>query len=265
MEHDDVGVATDVLPVARTGFGIAANAYTRGRPEYPGQILHWLTDTMGLRPGKTVVDVGAGTGKFTKFLLETGATVIAVEPVAAMRDELAAALPSVRVIDGTAQATTLDASSCDVIVCAQAFHWFATKATLAEFRRVLRANGKLGLVWNVRDESVDWVAAITRIQTPYEGNTPRYHSGAWRAVFTGGPFLPPQEEVFPYAHEGVPDRVIIDRSLSVSFIAALPESEQARVAAELRSLIASHPALQGRDTVQFPYQTHAFSFSLGSA
>jgi len=257
----DVSGLSDVLPVARIGFGKAADAYARGRPDYPPELLGWLRETLGLHHGKTVVEVGAGTGKFTKRLVETGATVVAVEPVAAMRAELTATLPAVRTIDATADATSLDASSCDAVGCAQAFHWFATETAVTEFSRVLRPDGRLGLVWNVRDESVDWVAEITRILAPYEGDAPRYRTGAWRRVWAGGPFLAPVETVFAYEHVGAPQRVIVDRSLSVSFIAALPRSEQAKVASELGSLIARHPALSGRETVAFPYRTHAFAFS----
>jgi SAM-dependent methyltransferase len=255
----------DVPPVARIGFENAADAYVRGRPDYPAEILGWLRNTMGLDSSRKAVEIGAGTGKFTKLLVETGATVIAVEPVAAMRAELEAQLPGVRAIDATAQATTLEASSCDAVLCAQAFHWFASAASLAEFRRLLRPRGRLGLVWNVRDESVDWVAEITRILAPHEGNAPRYRTGAWRDVFADGPFLAPDEVVFAYQHVGTPSRVILDRSLSVSFVAALPRKERAKVAAELESLIATHPALKGRETVAFPYRMHAFSFRVRSA
>ncbi len=144
------------------------------------------------------------------------------------------------------------------MICAQAFHWFSTQAALAEIHRVLKPDGRLGLVWNVRDESVDWVAAITDIITPYEGDTPRFHSGRWREAFTGEYFSDPELSCFAYSHVGSPQEVIMDRFLSVSFIAALPDAEKTRVTEQLRSLLATHPALKGRDTVAFPYQTQAY-------
>src|SRR4029077_945210 len=94
-------------------------------------------------------------------------------------------LPGVHAMAGTAQAMNLPDSATDAVVCAQAFHWFATESDLAEIHRVLKPGGKLGLVWNVRDESVDWVATITRIITPYEGHAPRYYKGEWRRAFSG--------------------------------------------------------------------------------
>jgi ubiquinone/menaquinone biosynthesis C-methylase UbiE len=129
------------------------------------------------------MDLGAGTGKFTPLLVATGASVVAVEPVDAMRAQLLSNLPTVTALAASAQALPLADASVDAVLCAQAFHWFATPAALREIGRVLKVGGKLGLVWNVRDESVDWVAAITRIIAPYEGDTPRFHTGEWRRLF----------------------------------------------------------------------------------
>jgi SAM-dependent methyltransferase len=146
----------------------------------------------------------------------------------------------------------------DAIVCAQSFHWFANAAALAEMRRVLKIGGALGLIWNVRDESVDWVAALTRIMTPYEGDAPRFGGGRWREVFPAEGFSPLIERRFAHAHFGPPERVIVDRVLSTSFIAALSAAERDKIAAEVRELIAATPALAGRAEVAFPYETRAF-------
>ena len=251
----------DVRSQALDGFGKAAQAYSRGRPEYPEEVLEWLSRSLDIGPGKTALDLGAGTGKFTKWLLRTQANVIAVEPVEAMRAELAADLPHVRALSGTAQAMPLGDATCDAVVCAQAFHWFATQGALAEIHRVLKPAGKLGLLWNVRDETVDWVAAITRIISPYEGDAPRYYTGEWRRALTGNLFTDLDEECFVYQHVGTAQTVILDRVLSVSFIAALPDEARSKVADRLKDLIASHPAIKGRESIAFPYHTHAFSCS----
>jgi ubiquinone/menaquinone biosynthesis C-methylase UbiE len=248
----------EVHAVAQLGFSREAQAYARGRPEYPAAILPWLTDDMGLAAGKVVVDLGAGTGKFTKLLVQTGADVIAVEPVAAMRAPLASSLPGVQCLAGRAEAIPLATASADALVCAQAFHWFANAAALAEIHRVLRPGGRLGLIWNVRDESVDWVAAITEIIKPYEGDVPRFWKGAWRQPFSGQCFTELLQASFAYQHVGTAQEVILDRFLSVSFIAALPTHEKADVANQLRALIASHPALRERVAIAFPYRTEAY-------
>src|SRR5690606_37054894 len=103
-------------------------------------------------------DLGAGTGKFVPRLLETGARVVAVEPVAAMRAEFARRHPGVELHGGSAEAIPLADASMDAVVCAQSFHWFATARALSGIRRVLVRGGVLGLAWNVRDETVPWVA-----------------------------------------------------------------------------------------------------------
>lgn len=250
---------TGVHASAQQGFSTQAVTYAQGRPNYPRQLTGWLTQTLRIDAQSTVIDLGAGTGKFTRLLSTLAPTLIAVEPVAAMGAQLAKRLPGVRLVNGTAEAIPLASASADALVCAQAFHWFSTEAALAEIHRVLKPGGRLGLVWNVRDESVGWVAAITEIITPYEGDTPRFHSGRWREAFTGKYFSDPEVTCFPYSHVGSPQEVVMDRFLSVSFIAALPTAEKASVTAQLRTLIDTHPDLRGRDTIAFPYQTQAYA------
>ncbi|MFV3331572.1 class I SAM-dependent methyltransferase [Pseudomonas sp. NY15437] len=250
---------TDVHGSAQEGFTREAKAYAHGRPDYPEELLGWLGEALDIGAGKEVVDLGAGTGKFTSLLLRSGAQVTAIEPVAAMREQLSASLPAVKVLNGTAQAMPLAAESVDALTCAQAFHWFADERALAEIHRVLRPGGHLGLVWNVRDERVDWVAQVTRILERYEGSTPRFHTGQWRRAFAGSRFEDLRLREFGYQHVGPPEQVIVARTLSVSFIAALPDEQKQRVAEQLHELIATHPALKGRSEIAFPYRTEAYS------
>ena len=243
---------------AAQGFTAGADTYDKGRPDFPPAIAGWLRETLGLGAGKRAIDLGAGTGKFTPYLIATGAEVMAVEPVAAMRGHLSARLPGTKALDGTAEAIPLPDQSVDAVVCAQAFHWFANARALAEIRRVLRPGGALGLVWNVRDESIPWVSALTRIIQPYEGDAPRYASGAWRRLFPADGLSPLEEAHFHYGHTGPAERVIVDRTLSISFIAALPKAERDSVAAEIRALIAATPSLAGKSEVTYPYDTAAY-------
>ncbi|CCE05878.1 Methyltransferase type 11 [Bradyrhizobium sp. STM 3843] len=243
---------------ARRGFSKESASYERGRPEYPDGLLGWLRDSLGAKPGAQVVDLGAGTGKFTRLLARTGADVVAVEPVDAMRERLALASPGIRALAGTAESMPLDDRSVDAMGCAQAFHWFANSRALQEIHRVLRPGGKLGLVWNVRDESVDWVAAITAIITPYEGDAPRFYTGRWRQPFEQQElFTPLQCTVFANSHVGTFDQVVIDRTMSVSFIAALSDDEKCALEARLRALHDAFPALREAE-ISFPYHTEAW-------
>ena len=217
-----------VHAAAAAGFAAGAATYAAGRPEYPAEVEGWLREDLRLGPGRAVLDLGAGTGKFLSRLRATGAALHAVEPVPAMLQTLIAANADVEAMSGTAERIPLTDASMDAIVCAQSFHWFASAAALAEMRRVLKIGGVLGLVWNVRDESVDWVAALTRIIAPYEGETPRFSSGRWREVFPAEGFSTLIERRFAHAHVGPPERVVVDRILSTSFIAALGAVEQGR-------------------------------------
>jgi SAM-dependent methyltransferase len=249
---------TKIHHTAAEGFAAGAANYAAGRPEYPPEIEAWLTHELGLDSGKTVLDLGAGTGKFSRSLLATGAKVIAVEPVPAMLDQLVRQYPEVEARSGSAEAIPLGDASLDAVVCGQSFHWFATPQALREIHRVLKPGGALGLVWNVRDNNVEWVAAVTRIMNAFEDDSPRFHSQKWRTLFPAEGFGALREKRFQNWHTGHPETVIVDRILSVSYIAALPPDQQERVKAELRQVIATAPELAGKAQVTFPYETLAF-------
>lgn len=135
-------------------FSNRVDTYVKYRPSYPKDAIDYLYDIVGLRPGSKVADIGAGTGIFSRLLVERGSYVTAVEPNKEMREAAENALlggePNFHAVSGSAEATTLPDCSFDFIVCAQAFHWFDRSATQTEFRRVLKSNGKAILIWNSR-------------------------------------------------------------------------------------------------------------------
>jgi SAM-dependent methyltransferase len=230
-----------VHDAARRGFERQAEAYERGRPAYPPQATAWLTAELGLGPDRTVVDVGAGTGKLTRALVPSGAAVIAVEPVAAMRGVLARELPGVTALEGTAESLPLGDEAADAIVAGQAFHWFDGLATLAEFHRVLRPGGRLGLIWNARDRRQPLQRAIDELTEPLRGSTPSLGSGEWRGVFEGSSlFRPVSERKVAFELPLDPD-TFIDRIASVSFIAALDDAPRSGLLERVRQLAAEHP------------------------
>nr|WP_277923672.1 class I SAM-dependent methyltransferase [Sphingomonas sp. TREG-RG-20F-R18-01] len=244
-------------PVAATGFDRAADVYATSRPGYPDAIVDWMRDRLGIAPGRTVLEIGAGTGKFTALLVGTGADILALEPIAAMLDHLVAGFPGVRPLVGQAEAIPLPDASVDAVVCATAFHWFATPAVMAEIRRVLRIGGALGLVWNLRDESVGWVEQLSARTNAHQGTALRERADAWRDVFPAEGFSPLEESEWPYAHLGTVEDVVVGRTLSTSFIATLSGEARAEVVSQVRDLIAATPALQ-HDPVAFPYVTKGY-------
>jgi SAM-dependent methyltransferase len=250
--------ATGVHRAAATGFADGADIYAASRPTYPAEALDWLRDRIEIGPDSRVVEVGAGTGLFTRLLLETGAKVLATDPVAEMLAHLASSVPGVATAIATAEALPVAAESVDAVICATAFHWFATPQVLAEFRRVLRPGGRIGLIWNVRDHEVPWVRRLSEITDRYQDDAPRQKSWAWRDVFPASGFTPLHETAMRYDHMGTPEEVIIGRTLSTSFIAALPEDRRAAAVAEVRAMIAATPELAGRERIAFPYLTKAY-------
>jgi SAM-dependent methyltransferase len=238
------------------GFDRAADAYEAGRPEYPPEAIGHLAAELGLRPGRTVLDLAAGTGKLTRSLLGTGARVVAVEPSEGMRRVFREAVHSVELLDGTAEAIPLPDGSVDAATVGQAFHWFRAEAALPEIARVLRADGALGLVWNRRDESVAWVGRLgALIRALDRVGSPNARDEAWAQAFgPPGPFGPLERREFRHVQRLAPDGVV-QRALSVSFVALAPQAEQRALAVEVRALLDSSPETRGRSIVELPYET----------
>jgi SAM-dependent methyltransferase len=205
-----------------------------------------------------VLDLAAGTGKLTRALQATGADVTAVEPVCEMRARLVESLPQVTALAGTAEAIPLEEGAVDAVTVGQAFHWFDGDAALAEIHRILRAHGRLGLVWNFRDESVEWLAGLTEIMAPHRGDVPRASAGAWQTAFERTRLFRPLEHAeFRLAQELSPEGVVA-RVASVSFVSALPENRRSAVLDEVRQLLATHPETRGRATLVVPHRTDVF-------
>jgi SAM-dependent methyltransferase len=235
-----------------------AAAYVRGRPNYPVEIEGWLRRELGIGEGKIVVDLGSGTGKFLPRLLATGAKVIAIEPLIEMRSHLGNLHPGVDAIEGRAQAIPLADASVDAVTCAMCFHLFATNEALQEIRRVLKPGGALGLIWNIRDTTAPWVASVVEIMAPYDQSIPHYESGAWKAVFPARGFSELRDVRFANPQTGSPEKIIVDRVLSTSSIARLPQAERDRVVSRIWDLIAASPELTGKQTITFPNHCYAY-------
>jgi SAM-dependent methyltransferase len=238
------------IPDAARGFDLAAGDYERGRPGYPPEAVDHLVRVLRIDRTSTVVDLAAGTGKFTRLLVPTGARVIAVEPVDGMRDELSTAVPGVELLAGTAESLPLPDASAEAVTVAQAFHWFRGHEALPEIHRVLRSHGRLGIVWNRRDMTDPVQAALHAIIDPHRGSSPAHWSGTWRRAFSELPlFTDLQTDEFRMSHQLDGDGVVA-RVLSTSFMALLPPAERARVEHEVRALVAEHG-----ETVALPYVT----------
>lgn len=224
-------------------FGAQAAAYERGRPSYPPEAIDWLL------PGgaHTVLDLGAGTGKLTTRLVERGLDVVAVDPIPEMLEVLTASLPDTPALLGTAEEIPLADDSVDAVLVAQAWHWFDPERAIKEVSRVLRPGGRLGLVWNTRDERMGWVKDLGRIigheNDPFTDRVslPEPFTGIERRHVEWTSYLTPQ--------------ALIDLVASRSYCITSPADVQTRTLDRVRELLATHPALVNTTGLALPYVT----------
>ena len=133
-------------------FNDRAADYVMYRPSYPREAVRATLEGLGPPESLAAADVGAGTGIFARLLGDEGVRVVAVEPGEVMR-QWATRHRNVRWVSGRAEATGLRSVSCDLVVCAQSFHWFRSDEALAEFARVLKSRKRLAIIWNRRSKS----------------------------------------------------------------------------------------------------------------
>jgi ubiquinone/menaquinone biosynthesis C-methylase UbiE len=243
---------------AARGFALVPEDYERGRPMYTFEAVRRLVRELCIKPSSLVLDLAAGTGKLTRLLAQLGSDVTAVEPVDAMRKRLAETVPGVKALAGTAEAIPLRDRSMDAVTVGQAFHWFDGDVALAEIHRVLRAGTRLGLIWNVKDETVDWVAQLAEIIEPYRGSAPRVASGDWKAAFERTKLFSPLERArFSFVHE-TDMQTVVARVTSISFIAALAPRVRSSVVEQVRDLVTTHPDTRGRRFFPLRYRTGVY-------
>jgi SAM-dependent methyltransferase len=200
------------------------------------------------------LDLGAGTGKLTRQLHERGLDVVAVEPSAGMREQLAHALPGVTLLDGTAEAIPLADHTVDVVLVAQAWHWVDPERALPEVARVLSRGGRLGLVWNVRDEREDWVRQLGRIMHGDEDAGPP-------APAVGRPFAPLERCDIEWRYHVSPG-TLVDLVASRSYVITRPPAERDVILDEVRHLLDTHPDLAGATEIAIPYVTECYRTDL---
>jgi SAM-dependent methyltransferase len=230
----------DVNPVAAAGFGRAADIYERARPSYPADAVARLAAELDIGAGRTVLDLAAGTGKLTRLLAERGARLVAVEPSEAMRTEFSAVLPDVPVHEGTAEHIPLPDALVDAVVVAQAFHWFDAPRALEEIARILRPQGGLALVWNERDESVEWVAELSRVIL-WDVRRPYVVETDWRSVLdASGRFTAARHERFRFEQD-LDREGLCERVASTSYIASMDPAKREVLLEKVRDHVADFP------------------------
>ncbi len=228
----------------RLSFGAEADLYERARPSYPPEAARWMLGEDPLR----VLDLGAGTGKFTRVVASLGHELIAVEPDPGMRERLRRSSPGVAVLAGSAEAIPLEDGSVEAVVAAQSFHWFDSAEARAEIARVLAPGGAFAPIWNVRDDTVPWVGELSRRVLEGDGS-----AGGHAAQVEFGPrFQPGARAEFRHADEHTAASLLeLVRSRSKYLIAS--EQERRRIDAAVAEISAGLP-----EPFELPYVTVAY-------
>lgn len=246
-------MSTDAPRSARAAsFGRGVAAYRRARPSYPDAAVRWLLPA----PGRRVLDLAAGTGKLTERLHALGYDVTAVEPSDGMRAELHDAVPDVGALPGTAESIPVPDASMDAVVVAQAWHWFDEAGAATEISRVLRPGGRLGVLWNVRDHTVEWVDRLTDILHRGDSLEPQHGPPA-----LGHRFGEVEHATFAWSHR-LATGDLRTLAASRSHTLTLPDAEREELLDAVDELARTHPALAGTDTVDLPYRTECWRAAL---
>jgi SAM-dependent methyltransferase len=219
-------------------FALVADAYERGRPEYPPAAIGALAAELELRPGARVLDLAAGTGKLSRALLSGGFDVIAVEPLASLRAVLVAKIGAERVREGVAEAIPLDTGSVDAVTVADAFHWFDPQPALAEIGRVLRPGGGLAVLSTVPDWSgASWAHELGTLVQETRPEHPHFDGPSWQEAVRAARGWAPPREVRVTSSGPVDPEQIVDLLGSMSWIAGMPEPERAAMVERFRALV----------------------------
>ena len=259
------GGSMDELTARRAkSFGAVAATYDRVRPGYPPDGVSWLlaesesagaTGASALRavtdsPRTRVLEIGAGTGALTRDLVGRGLEVVAVEPDPHMRAVLEARVPGADVRAGQAEDLPAADGEVDVVLGAQMWHWVRLDEAAAEVARVLRPGGTLGLLWNLRDEGVPWMAELGRVF----GGEDAHRGGSQVRMPPGAPFTATAARDFRWSQDLAPADVV-DLVATRSHVQVLPDDERTALLARVADFVASHPAVAGRVRIVIPYVT----------
>lgn len=263
-----------VHQMAQKGFGVGTNElYDRARPSFPPATIAYIRNSVRGSAPLNVVEIGSGTGIFTRALLahpdwkDAVAELRAIEPSEGMRAQFNKTTVDERVtcIEGTFDTSPVEDGWADVIVIAQAFHWCPDYDTASrEFARILKPDGVVAFIWNLEDrDGAGWVAQMRERIELHENGTPQFRLMLWRATFDTPSykefFEPPTEEVWTYNLLGS-EKIVVDRACSKSYVAVLDDEKKNRAVEDVKAIIKKGEGLVWADKekgeFEYPYKTY---------
>ncbi len=233
--------------------------YVKYRPSYPAELVQTLTQQCNLNADTVIADIGSGTGKLTELLLEQDYAVFGVEPNQAMREAAETQFADNEKfvsVDGQSETTSLEGKSVDLIVAAQAFHWFEPVATKNEFKRILKTGGYIALVWNQRDIASPFQHAYDQMLAQHckeykDVNHRNIKDSEFEAFFSPNAF-----EIFNYPYIQKFDKASFLGRMYSSSYTPNPETDEAKPLNEAaEQLFNEH---QSNGVIEFAYETNLY-------
>ena len=241
-------------------FSNRVDNYVRYRPGYPPELLTVLENEVGLTPSAVVADIGSGTGISADFFLKNGNTVFAVEPNDAMRAAAESRLhefPGFHSVDGTAEHTSLPSESADLVIAAQAFHWFDRPKAKEEFSRILKPGGRIILLWNSRRlDTSPFLSAYEALVRTYATDYDRVnHKNIDESIFSD--FFSPKGYILIklFHTEQMGFEALQGRLCSASY---MPAENDPRYADMLRALKNTFDQCESKGVVTMEYDTEVY-------
>lgn len=273
------GNMSHVHNTAKKGFGLNSNDYDTHRPRYAEEAVKEIVDNIPKQSQpSTILEIGSGTGIFTRALLGSTTNeikkLIAAEPSQGMRETCRGSLTEdlvqgrdVAVVEGTFESIDAEDNSYDLVIIAQAYHWCTDyQKSLSEIARVLKPQGKLALTWNMEDRDCkNWVGIARDIYERYDEGTPQYRLGKWKAMFDTDAyksFFRGTDYNKYTRHVPITLQGYRDRQATKSFINVLPADEKEALLKDIVDSISKQPDVdwinQDDGSLYIPYLTDLY-------
>lgn len=236
----------------RLTFGAHAQEYDLARPEWPVEVARWLVpEDAGL-----VVELGAGTGKLTRAMVELGVQVVAVEPDARMQAVLLRV--GLEGVEGSAEQIPIGDGEADAVVAGSCVHWFDLDRALPEIHRVLRPRGRFGFGWNGRDSRNPTIARMNEAIQFAAPDRAIWRDRDWASEVTAaGLFGNVEHALFAHVHE-LPREALDAHLWTYATIASLPDDKRKQVFVAVPEILDSDPELSDGERLRLPFAVPAF-------